>query len=738
MGRKIILASILSLLTLFESVFGQDEGIRYLDAIDLFIGGKSLESISPYHRADVTAYPFTQKEALRLKFPAGVFIAFSTDSPMIKVFAEFGDISKVDVTTPIIAKSGFDLYIRKNGKWISAGSKALVSDLKGSVTICEGMSSEMKDCLLYLPLMTEVVSMKVGVSETSVIKRLENPFYGKIVLCGSSVFQGVGASRSGMNVASQMSRKSGLNFENYSLPSLCRMQPHLSKMLSDIKDVDAFVFDCFNNPTEKEIEDNFETFVAIIRKAYPVTPLIFCSAHKREKSNFDERYAAGELKRYSLAKRKVIELMRSDKNVYFIDMWDASGNDSMGHIDGVHPDGLGYFRWSEYLLPKLQEIFYSSCPKLIEKINQDGRRGLRIEWSEPHFVVNGGYARVHRLNDGRLMMAFASGSNGNICFSEDNGSTWTPKRAVFFDNHFVERGGVNVSNSEFTQLNNNNPCHPGRIIYAANLRPKGNRSSVIPYSIAIIVSDDGGKNWSSSRVIHSSKTWSEDVVKGCYEPFVLELPDGTVQVYFADETPYYSEGKDFQNISVIESNDGGDTWGKARIVSYTEGYRDGMPAGTVVGDKVYIAIEAIGDSARFHPEVVSSSVFNSWSDIVYGDSEYRFNPLQVHLDSKNIYAGAPYLIQTDNYLVLSYQSSEGGSEPNTKHSTMEVQVCPKCEIRNGKFVSMRAKTRPLTRLDQSKEKALWNALCDIGNDEILAVSQWNSSIFVTRGKICQE
>jgi hypothetical protein len=361
--------------------------------------------------------------------------------------------------------------------------------------------------------------------------------------------------------------------------------------------------------------------------------------------------------------------------------------------------------------------------------------GLRIVWSEPQYVVDGGYARVHRLNDGRLMMAFASCSNGNVCFSADNGRTWTPKEAVFVETLSDERGGVNVSNSEFAQLSSDNPSHPGRIIYAANLRPKGNRSSVIPYSIAIIVSDDGGESWSDINVIYSSKTWSEDVVRGCYEPFVLELPDGTVQVYFADETPYYSEGQNFQNISVIESCDGGDTWGKMRIVCYTEGYRDGMPVGTIVDDRIYLAIEAIGDNSRFHPEVVSSGIENSWPEFVDGKSANRFNPLETHLDSENIYAGAPYLIQTDNYLVLSYQSSEGGTEPNTKHSTMEVQLCPKQELRNGRFISMRSKTRPLAGLDQTKEKALWNALCDLGDDEILAVSQWNSSIYVTRGKI---
>ena len=70
------------------------------------------------------------------------------------------------------------------------------------------------------------------------------------------------------------------------------------------------------------------------------------------------------------------------------------------------------------------------------------------------------------------------------------------------------------------------------------------------------------------------------------------------------------------------------------------------------------------------------------------------------------------------------------------HATLEVQVCPKSEVMNGYFYTMRAASRPIP-VDQitGKENALWNSLCDLGDDEILAVSQYNNKVYTVRGKI---
>lgn len=384
---------------------------------------------------------------------------------------------------------------------------------------------------------------------------------------------------------------------------------------------------------------------------------------------------------------------------------------------------------------------------------------LEILWEEPQQVtvgsskVTGGYPRVHRLNDGRLMMSYSYKYMACALFSKDNGKTWDNPQEVM-PKIDVSNGSKNAvltaAVPEFAQLSENNPHHPGRIIYTCNYRPRSTdgkttgMTTVHPYTIAVSVSDDNGKTWKDQGHVYKSGLWTTNVTVGCWEPFVLELPDGTVQIYFADETPYYALGSKRHNISLIESKDGGDTWSQAKVITQNGDNRDGMPVVTLHEDKILLAIESTdGVHKRLHPIVVCSPIEDNWSSVVGNGSPYRFHPFEKSIKSSVVYSGAPYIITTDNYIVYSYQISdwydaktlsEAKAKNNEEHSTLEVQVCPKSEVKDGFFHTMRAPSRPI-KLDQSKEQAIWNSLCDLGNDEVMAVSQYNNKVYIVRGKI---
>ena len=263
------------------------------------------------------------------------------------------------------------------------------------------------------------------------------------------------------------------------------------------------------------------------------------------------------------------------------------------------------------------------------------------------------------------------------------------------------------------------------------------RSSVFPYTIAIKTSDDQGQTWSAMKHVYKSEVWRENALSGCWEPFVLELPDGTVQIYFADETPYWKVGSNWQNISVVESKDGGDTWSGPRVVSQNGAGRDGMPVVVILDDMIYMAVETSEEGTRLHPVVIRSTVEDNWSTLVCKGSSDRFHPFKKSLKSDVAYSGAPYIITTDNYIVYSYQiadASDDKKDNDSRHAAMEVQVCPKSDVQDGCFYTMRSPSRPID-LDQWTETAVWNSLCDLGNDEILAVSQYNGWVWLVRGRI---
>lgn len=419
----------------------------------------------------------------------------------------------------------------------------------------------------------------------------------------------------------------------------------------------------------------------------------------------------------------------------------------------------------KYLI--LLTILAISCEKRTDmSADQDAADDVRIVWETPQEVVGagGGYPRVHRLNDGRLMMTYSKSFNGYALFSEDDGKTWpesslTNPMSKFTASNENGKALLSVAVPDFAQLSENHPHHPNRIIFAGNYRPRTTDgkttgiTTVHPYTISMSVSDDNGKSWSPTRHLYMSGIWDENVTIGCWEPFVLELPDGTVQIYFADETPYYRLGSRWHNISVIESKDGGDTWEEVRVVSQNGVCRDGMPVVAIHEDRLLLAIETTDYTGeRLHPIVIQNTIEDNWKKTVGKGSPYRFEPFQKSLKSEVVYSGAPYIITTDNYIVYSYHISDWWSPPagltasqqlaqakrnnDANHATMEVQLCPKNEIENGYFKTMRSPSRPLP-VDQAsgKENATLNSLCDLGNDEILAVSQYNNRVYIVKGKI---
>ena len=209
--------------------------------------------------------------------------------------------------------------------------------------------------------------------------------------------------------------------------------------------------------------------------------------------------------------------------------------------------------------------------------------GSRIFWDQSTrktVFSSGGYSRIIQLHDGRLMAVCES--NGiNIAFSGNLGATWSsPVKIV-------------------TNTNNTPNCVPdliqladGTIIVAYNPRPAEPYTQDRKFGIRCKRSTDNGVTWSDEIFIYDAKHTFAD---GCWEPSMLELPSGELQVYFADEGPY--TGSNEQQISLCRSYDGGKTWSKASVVSFRAGYRDGMPSPVLLNVTVFSMLLSAAISA---------------------------------------------------------------------------------------------------------------------------------------------
>ena len=331
--------------------------MRFVDATELNLIGKALPTPHPYHRIDTVAYKgFTKGENQQVRCSAGLALVFKTNSTRIDLEPQYTSFVYAGASTPRVASEGFDLYIRKDGEWLYAASRA--PKKRGEAyTMISRMDSSEKECLLYLPNYSELTSLRVGVDEGATITPMENPFRHKIVIFGSSFTHGVSTSRAGMSYPMQIGRNTGLCFCSIACSGNCKLQPYFADYLGDVKDADAMVFDAFSNPDAKMIEERLIPFIERIRAKLPSTPLIFVQTIYRESGNFDLRSRKIEEDKRDMARRQMAEAMKRFDNVYFVDKADLTGTDHVTSADGTHPSDLGYWRWAQNLQPELLKVF---------------------------------------------------------------------------------------------------------------------------------------------------------------------------------------------------------------------------------------------------------------------------------------------------------------------------------------------------------------------------------------------
>ena len=332
----------------------------FTEASDLNIIGKAFKTADPYARIDTSVYKgFTALENRQCRASAGLAVMFSTNATTISVESGWGQPYQSWRTTGI-GYRGYDLYIRNaEGEWIWAASGATNLNEKDgtNAVLISGMDGSTHECLMYLPMYSELKSCRIGVNEGAEIKAAENPFRHKIVFHGSSYTQGISVSRSGMTYPLQFERHTGLYVIPLGFGGNCKMQDYFCDVICDI-DADAYVFDAFSNPDHRMIEQRLQPFIDRLIAAHPGKPLIFQQTIYREIRNFSVNENASEQAKQDMASSIFDKLLKDPKykDVYFIQT-DACEPDCHDYsVDGIHPDDHGYNLWSRSIEKPILKI----------------------------------------------------------------------------------------------------------------------------------------------------------------------------------------------------------------------------------------------------------------------------------------------------------------------------------------------------------------------------------------------
>jgi len=341
--------------------------VDYVNATELTMLGKLCETTNPYHRVEVANVEgITKKEAHLLRMSSGLAIAFKTNASSVYVKATYGPASSWSAYAPLVSTTGFNLFIKDaKGEWTWAAAKAhklaptaKVLDaglLNRPLEVINGMVEGEKECILYLPLYSELLSLEIGVEDGAKIEALPNPFRHNIAVFGSSFTHGSCASGAGLTWPAFLSRSTGLHLCSFGMSGNSKLQPYLGDVFGKTK-AEALICDAFSNPNIKQIETRIRPFIEAVRKNNPNIPIIFLNTIYRESRNFIPSTEKREQTRIDFVEKTLADVVKEYKNVYFVNVPNQTGTDHVTSADGTHPYSYGYHRWAQAIEKPILKI----------------------------------------------------------------------------------------------------------------------------------------------------------------------------------------------------------------------------------------------------------------------------------------------------------------------------------------------------------------------------------------------
>lgn len=327
---------------------------RWYPGYEMGLSGKLLSTENPYHRADTSRYAFVGAERNLVMCSAGLTLHFKTNSKFIKLQAGYGYIYG-GRTTNQLSVMGFDLYIRQDGRWLWA-SAAVPSKGKEdqAFTLLADMDGSEHECLLYLPMYSELRSLQVGLEEGATLAIVPEASAFKLAVHGSSFTMGVSTSRPGMSYPVQLARRTGLTVLPFGMSGNCKLQPAYAQALSDAQ-FDALLLDTFSNPSIEQIKERLFPFIEQVQAAHPGVPLIFQRTIYREYRNFNTVKDAFEARRIEVTDSLMSIACKKYPNVYYLHPC-ATPKSHESSVDGTHPGDYGYTLWEQSIEQPLLKI----------------------------------------------------------------------------------------------------------------------------------------------------------------------------------------------------------------------------------------------------------------------------------------------------------------------------------------------------------------------------------------------
>ncbi|MBR1632995.1 MAG: exo-alpha-sialidase [Bacteroidales bacterium] len=195
------------------------------------------------------------------------------------------------------------------------------------------------------------------------------------------------------------------------------------------------------------------------------------------------------------------------------------------------------------------------------------------------------YPRIKQMADGRFLMLYHGGQFGSRIWARTSSDfvKWTSAELLF------EPVSVDIPEGDKTVQDWRRFVNPDAVVLKHSGSRNGEILMVCSYRATSHYGEGIDCGLSFRRSTNNGRSWSKAVnvpVGANWEPYLLELPDGTLHCYYTDATPQTRNS----GTSLIVSTDGGQTWSEKIRVSrqYKYTYRTSIEEKKKYnGEKIY-------------------------------------------------------------------------------------------------------------------------------------------------------
>jgi len=342
--------------------------LRWKDIRELGVEGRGWnETKAFYDRLPAKAEGRVRKPVWELsRDSAGMCVRFVTDATEIRARWVLTDPWLYQPNATAICVSGLDLYVKteKGWHWLAVGiPQAQTND----VALIKNLMPGRREYLLYLPLYNGVTSAAVGVPANSIVEKA--PAWGEgerkpVVFYGTSILQGLSASRPGMVYSAILQRRFNWPVINLGFSGNGKMESEMADLLAEL-DPSVYVIDCLPNMVADEIKERAEPLVRKLRAAHPQTPIVLVEDRTLQNAFM----VAGQMEYYHLKDRAELKAafdrLRKDgvKDLFYIPGEHLFGDDGEATADGSHPSDLGFVRQAEVVGKVLEPLLKAESGK---------------------------------------------------------------------------------------------------------------------------------------------------------------------------------------------------------------------------------------------------------------------------------------------------------------------------------------------------------------------------------------